>query len=148
MYHLSIYKNNSSVDTLNKSLSLVSSLECDIAQEYDIYNPIFLVDENLVLTGNYAFCSELSLYYYITGQSIKGHLLNVTCECDYLMSFKNKILNGFCIAERSSSNYNMDLIDPLIPNKPLSNYYYLKFPYEFKPDRANIIMQIGGNRNA
>lgn len=148
LFTIKIYKNNSSVNSLNKSITLLESLQCEVSDEFDIYNPEFLFDTNALITGDYVYCNDLNKYYYILTQKIKGNFKVVSCTCDYLMSYKQNILNGKCIALRSSSHYNMNIIDPLISNNPLSKYYYLKFPYTFAQSGANIIMQIGGNRNA
>lgn len=148
MFTVKIYKNNSSVNTLTKSITLLETLQCEVSNEFDIYNPEFLFDTNALITGDYVYCTDLNKYYYIATQRIDGNFKKISCTCDYIMSFKQQILNGKCIAQRSSSDYNMNIIDPLIPNSPLSNFYYLKFPYTFAQTGANIIMQIGGNRNA
>lgn len=145
---IKLYKNNSSINTLNKSLTCLANYTCQITDVFDIYNPTFIISVRVPIDGDYIYCSDTKYYYYITDLKIEGNLIYIYCECDYLMSFKSQIMSSMCIAVRSSSHYNPNIKDSLIADDNSTNYNFLKFNYSFLQSKDNIIMQIGGARNA
>lgn len=131
-----IFYNNKEENIVVKKENITPLFEIDgtLREGCSIYNPVIQIKTygkdftnngavqsielaNLI-KANYAYVEDFSRYYYI--DDIIGEYSNVATlflKCDVLMSFKDyfKELNVF--ANRNEYNYNLSIVDNLIPSK-------------------------------
>lgn len=116
---VSFYRNMSDKKTLNKSISKIKDVECNIKEPCSLLRP-FVTMLKSELPGwnraNYAYIAEFDRYYYMGQPTITtAGRLEVQLEVDPLMSNKAGILGITCIIERSESVYNKMIKDELAP---------------------------------
>lgn len=104
---ITFYKNISSDNTINKSLSLVHDvIECVVKQPISIINPIVTIEYNSDINKNcnYVYIEDFNRYYYVTDmQPLTGSRLQIELKVDVLMSFKTQILSLPCIVDKQQS---------------------------------------------
>lgn len=127
---VSFYTNNSDNRHMLKDLTLLSqsAIECDVYEPTDIINPVLTVDKDLVdLTKtNYCYIEEFGRYYFINDISGEaGNIAKFVCHVDVLETYNDEIRNCPMIAERSSSHYNLYLVDQhrIFKSYPLNTYH-------------------------
>ena len=121
---ITLYRNNSERNCVNKVLSNARILNGSLRDETSIKTPVIKVagDENTVFY-NYAFIDEFNRYYFITDiKSIRNGIWEISFLCDVLMSFKNDILNSYAVIEHTTehdtSNYlSSDIWTTLVKDK-------------------------------
>ena len=106
---IQLYKNNSSNNTMTKSLTPVTTISGTLKDECSIIDPEILVaGTSQFINANYAYIPEFNRYYYINNITIvKNGLYRLSLHSDVLMSFKNSIKGMNAIVARSSDNSNM-----------------------------------------
>ena len=91
-----------------------SNISCDVYGKVDRINPSIIVDSAQIDLSdcNYMSIPEFGRFYFITsitGKSAKTKI--ATGHVDVLHTYKDQIRQCPCIAERSTSKYNMYLAD-------------------------------------
>lgn len=114
-----LYQNNSSRETLNKSLSEVASYECDFYQATpveDVQLILSYTDLSPVINCNYFYVEELGRYYYLTGRTLGTNKRAViTGHVDVCMTYKSDIYNTTAFVDRNEFLYNDYFTDSLMP---------------------------------
>jgi len=116
--------------TLNKSPELGQEFPCRIKGDCDIEKPVFVLNaHNGYINSNYLYCKTWDKYYFITQPPTvsEGGTMELVCEEDYLMSYKDTISNSSQLVTRQENVYNMDLPDTLLPLKQEKDYYGRNF---------------------
>lgn len=90
MNNLTIYKNKSNQNVINKRIDLVSELKCKFKDDIDILNPALLVKN--YKGGNYCYISDFERYYYIDDVALlKGGVYQLHCSVDVLKSYADDL---------------------------------------------------------
>lgn len=137
---VSFYNNSSERNILNKSISKINELDIVMKDTFNIKNPNVLVSNNDIKTlGNYIYIESVDRYYFIDRYEIlNNNLIRLYMTCDYLMTFKDVILNssGYVTQSKNIQNYasEYNVLDTLeqkvdnfsdVENKFSNNKIYL-----------------------
>lgn len=106
--NVSFYNTSSDPRMINKKLTLVSSLNCDLLDSTDITKPVILTGNPAALHNvNYMYIADFSRYYFVKTEIVNGSICKITGNCDVLMSFKSGVLATKILLDRTSNdNYN------------------------------------------
>lgn len=99
---------------LDKTVNDIATLTGTLRVETSIIDPIILVDCNLsdYLGANYLTVPTFGRSYFINNiRSIRAGLVEFTCHCDVISSFKTQIRTNNAIIKRSERNWNLYLND-------------------------------------
>ena len=112
----------------------------------DILNVEIEIEYNAVnITKNYAFIPEFGRFYYFRKPpTIEGKRIVLHLHGDSLYNFRNNIYNSYCVAERSSSNYDLMLPDSVVMGEQGYNIFNRVLPYKFHPEAGEYILTIAG----
>lgn len=114
---ITLYNNASDMRVVNKALTLVATLNSvQLTDSVNVEDPIFLVDlSGSYISANYVYCETLKRYYVITGcEIVNGNQMRISCHVDVRMSFKNNLLASSIVADRSTSNADAYVPDPMV----------------------------------
>lgn len=136
-------------NVINKSYSQIADLNASQAnEEISIDAPEIIINySQSYLSCNYCYIPEFSRFYYVRNKAvINGNQLRFSLESDPLMSFKDSIFNSSCIAERSTSAPNMNIVDNLVSFKPIPERRYTKINTAFTPSASggSYVLTLGG----
>lgn len=109
---ITLYKNNSERNCVNKILTNPRILNGTLRQETSIKTPVITIAGDADTPFfNYAYIEEFLRYYFITDiKSIRNGVWEVSFLCDVLMSFKNDILNSFAIIDHTTEHDTSDYL--------------------------------------
>lgn len=111
----------------------------------DVLNPIITMAYNAYHVNiNYAYIADFGRYYFVENYVIDGDLVHIKLHVDVLYTYRNVIMNSQCIAARSSSNYNVNLVDNMIQAEEGYRYNITQLPYEFDPSSGSYILMVTG----
>lgn len=89
------------------------NVEIALKNDIDFINPTFYLD---IKYKNYNYLKWDNRYYYINNKSIVNlNTVALSCNIDYLRTYKTNIQNTNAFVIYSSSNYDTDLIDVRVP---------------------------------
>ena len=142
------YKNKSPLNNVSRVLSDAVTKSGFLREGSDILSPDVTLEYNSTfLTYNYAYIADYGRYYYYNGApSIEGKTMVVHLKADSLYNYLSEVLAADCIAERSSSNYNMFLKDSALLGEVGYKYFSRSFTggASFTPERGKYILMTGG----
>lgn len=102
--NIKLYKNNSNNNVLNKKITLINEYNILLKDNVDVYRPIIKIKTELLNKCNYVFIQDFNRYYYVVNKrSINIEIIELTLECDVLMSFREQILNLKCIIDKQEN---------------------------------------------
>lgn len=96
---LNLYINESSDNTINKTLSNVLTFSnVRLKNDFDVTNPYFILSgDNIINNYNYVHLPELNRYYFVDSvESVRHGLYKLNCSVDLLETYKSDILNSNC----------------------------------------------------
>lgn len=115
--------------------------------EFDIENPIITVDSaasNITLY-NYVYIEDYNRYYFVTRHKcVRTGIYELTCEEDYLYTWKNTIYNWTVELERGQYDYNLYFKDEAFMALEGHNLNVLEFPNALPNGKHNILIVNGG----
>ena len=127
------YNNKSDARYLNKSIDLkYDNIPIDVLTPASVVRPVLKVSSGLIgQSVNYVYVEELERYYFIRNWIMENGHVQLECEVDVLMSFKDSIKKQNVIVARQENAYNLYQVDSkmVIYNTPV--YRVLKFPGGF-----------------
>lgn len=89
-----------------------TDVQCVLKEDTSIENPVFIV--NTPMPG-YTYVQAFTDYFFVSDiVNLDAHRAEVHCTLDVLATYKNTIMNYTAFVERSESNYDEFLIDPLL----------------------------------
>ena len=124
---LDLYRTPSDERMINKKLNEKFSFDkINLKQDCSITHPVFILgktssSEPMDTVGwwrkfNYCFCSNLDRYYFIRNVIyLKTGLVELQCDVDPLMSFKDDILNSTQLVTRQENKQQKYLPDQSLP---------------------------------
>lgn len=112
----------------------------------DIFSPEIEVEYNAAyLQKNYAHIPEYGRYYYFSEPpTIEGKKMILHLMADSLYNFRSVILSSQCIAERSSSSFDLYLTDEAVASEAGYTYFSYSLPYTFHPESGKYILAVAG----
>ena len=148
MIEVKLYQNYSDPFVIHKKLSLVDTVNCELTEVCELDAPELLLDMNEtdIAKYNYCYIQTFGRYYFCHTQVVNGNQMRIICESDPLTSFFSDYANSSCIAERSSSNYNPEMVDDLLPFKSQPFYDFRTLETGFTPSSSGgcYILTVGG----
>lgn len=102
--NIKLYRNESNNNVLNKKITLINEYNILLKDNVDVYRPIIKIKTELLNNCNYVFIQDFNRYYYVVNKrSINIEIIELTLECDVLMSFREHILNLKCIIDKQEN---------------------------------------------
>ena len=145
---ITLYNQSLPTDRLTRSMSGAVTLTGYLREACDILTPSIRINYDAALVSkNYAYIPDFHRYYYYEKPpSIEGDIMVLHLYADSLYNYRNEILNADCIAERSSSNFNLFLKDSALLGEVGYEYFSRSFSggASFTPDHGNYILMTGG----
>lgn len=143
-----LYQSPGERNVLNRQLTQIASLDCEIIEPFDIESPELLINANdSYLNIDYVYISKFGRYYFRNDLRIEnGNQFRFLLESDPLMSFKSQILNSQVVAKRSTSRPNPEIVDNMVSFKDIPTYEYRECPTGFTPDGSGecYVLTLGG----
>ena len=98
--------------TLQPGTTGSTQISCVLKEETSIRNPSFILADPM---PSITYVQAFGNYYFVTDIiNIDAHRAEVACSLDVLATYKSSILNYTAFVERSASNYDVMLRDPLL----------------------------------
>jgi hypothetical protein len=107
-------------------------------------NPTIIISPDAYSSAcNYGYLSDTGRYYYVADVEFSQQRVLLHLKVDVLKSFASGILSSECIANRSSSKYNVYLDDNYYPRLEYSNVFTKSFPISFSKSLKYLLI-VGG----
>ena len=141
-----LYTNTKPLNNLSRSLSAVGTITGTLREGCSILNPDITVEYNgAYLAANYAYIADFGRYYYFReAPTIQGKTMVLHLHVDVLYTYRAQIMAASCIAERSSSNFDLMLPDSAYAEEAGYYYHSVSLPYSFRPDAGTYIISVTG----
>lgn len=145
---INLYQNIFALNRCARSLNNPLAISGFLRDDCDIFAPDIEVEYNAAyLQYNYAFIPEYNRYYsFKESPTVSGKKMILHLEADSLWNWKNVIMNSQCIAERSSSNFDVMIEDSAVLSVAGYTYFSRSLPYEFKPDHGTYVLMVAGGQ--
>lgn len=106
------YHSTSDKRKVDKSLTNITTLSCDVIDDTSILNPRLKIKYNSnLLSSNYIYIPSFNRYYFITNITTSKGYLWIDATVDVLMSFKTEIKATKAIIKRQERKFNKYLND-------------------------------------
>lgn len=118
------YNNRSDNRKLSKSITQLSSTDCQLKQDCSLLRPELVVSHSalpLYNQCNYMFIPDFGRYYYCELKAMAGDMIGVSGKVDVLMSHAANIRALQCTILRQQSKFNPYIVDPFVPSKAQRN---------------------------
>lgn len=137
---------------VHKNLSILGSYTGSLKEDCDMEQPTIMVQvpEGTIQQANYAAMSagtelERTYYYFIKDKVMhRSGIVELTLECDYLMTFEDEIKNLVCTVDRTSYQdvTNAYLVDNEYQILACENIVTKNFPIGFE-DESMVLLTVG-----
>lgn len=142
------YKNASDPRVVSKNITLLSTNSCQVVDPCSLVNPsIKVLKDDTLIPSNYMYIEKFGRYYFITETTFDGQFMIFTGHSDWRMSFQNQLLSGQIVVDRSSSNSDAYVPDPMVTVKDSITTYIRKMassPFTGPSGSNNYVLTIGG----
>lgn len=113
---VSCYVNSSSENTINKNITKIKDIKCQIFQPLDILHPtLILRNDNNLLDCNYIYIPKFHRFYFARFITQKGGQMVAECNVDVLESWKDELSSLITPIIRQENVYNLYLNDSKMP---------------------------------
>lgn len=147
MIEVILYNSSDDPAVLRKNLTDAISCQCSFYGEFSKESPSIILDQTAAKQSrNYCFIPSYGRYYFINSTSIQNnHKLILELQEDYLMSFKDQILNSQIIADRSASAWEPYIPDDVVHDSGKIRIYQRKLNKVFSNSSGNnYVLMVGG----
>lgn len=128
-YQVKLYKNSSGDHHLNKAITHIADVDCEIKNPEDKENPeIFIAASDAYFGVNYIEIPAFNRFYYATPLTGRGQTITYKCQSDVLMSFKTGIRNAPAVISRNPWHWDLYVHDPKMPVEARTASAVIKFP--------------------
>lgn len=145
-----LYKNTIPKSHMRRTLTAPLTLSGEPRSDdtLDVLNPVIRVKyDPQILQYNFVLIPALhNRYYHVQKMVIIGKSIEITLHVDVLYTYRHIIAASQCIAERSSSHYDVFLADGAVVESTGYRYYSRSLPYEFRPDAGSYILFVAGGQ--
>lgn len=141
-----LYQNRTAVNRSTRALTPIAAISGFLREGCNILNPDIRVEYNSAyLTANYAYIADFGRYYFFReAPTIEGKIMVLHLHVDVLYTYRQQIMAAPCIAERSSSNFDLMLPDDAYAEEAGYYYHSLSLPYTFRPDHGIYVLSTTG----
>lgn len=142
-----LYQNHSDPNVVYKSITLISTNNCQLTGGCQLDAPVLLLDmQSNIKNFNYMYIEEFGRYYHCIATIVNGNQMQIIGWTDVLMSFWNQFKNSQCVAQRSSNMGNPEIEDELMPFESQPEYIYRRSSFAFTPSSSGgcYILTVGG----
>ena len=121
------YTTGDNPNVMDKSLTQLSSLDCDIKEPVNKERPEIYVTGNLIGV-NYAYIADFGRYYFVYPTGEHANTTRLQLESDPLMSFSTAILASPAVVARNPWHFDLYVPDNNLPIEARTASAVLKFP--------------------
>jgi hypothetical protein len=143
-----LYKNRIPLNHISRSLAdaLTITGEPHDADNLDILNPEITLKYNATyLQYNYCYIPDFGRYYSFSAPpTITKKTITLHLHVDVLYTYRSVIMQSQCIAERSSSNYELMAEDGAVTALAGYELFSRSLPYSFRPDAGTYVLTVAG----
>lgn len=125
--NVKFYITGDNPNVMNKSLTQIASVDCDIKEPVNKERPEIYVSGNLIGV-NYAYIAEFGRYYFVYPTGEHAITTRLQLESDPLMSFKAGILASPAVVARNPWHFDLYVPDNNLPIEARTASAVLKFP--------------------
>ena len=125
--NVKFYITGDNPNVMNKSLTQIASVDCDIKEPVNKERPEVYVSGNLIGV-NYAYIAEFGRYYFVYPTGEHAITTRLQLESDPLMSFKVGILACPAVVARNPWHFDLYVPDNNLPIEARTASAVLKFP--------------------
>ena len=144
---ITLYNNSSAENVVHKKLSTITTLNGTLKENVNMENVIVTVPYvNGYASINYAYIPDFKRYYHVSVDVLSGLRLRLNMRSDALTSFWSQYSQSPCIAKRSSSNINSDIVDNKTPFGSQPKFIHRKMGTGFTPSSSGYcyVLTLGG----
>lgn len=144
-----LYQNIKPLNHITRTFTLPVALVGNLRDGCDIIDPDIEVEYNSAFFSyNYAYIADFGdrYYYFREAPTIEGKKMILHLTADSLYNWRTIIMKSQCIAERSSSLYDVFLADSAVTDSTGYRYYSRSLPYEFRPDYGSYVLFVAGGQ--
>lgn len=134
--YVKFYITGDNPNVMNKSLTQIASVDCDIKEPVNKERPEVYVSGNLIGV-NYAYIAEFGRYYFVYPTGEHAITTRLQLESDPLMSFKVGILACPAVVARNPWHFDLYVPDNNLPIEARTASAILNFPEQTKFDGRN-----------
>ena len=142
-----LYNNYSNQNVVNKKKTLLTTLVGDLKENVNM--------ESIVVTIpyfpnyaqlNYCYIPEFARYYFCEVEVMNGRRLKISGTSDPLSSFWGTVKTSPCIAKRSATVVNKDIVDKTFVWSPQPKIIHRKMGTAFTPSSSGdcYVLTLGG----
>ena len=103
--------------TLQPSTTGSTQVTCVLKEETSIRNPSFILADPM---PQVTYVQAFGNYYFVTDIiNMDAHRAEVVCSLDVLATYRSSILSYTAFVERSASNYDVYINDPLLSSRQI-----------------------------
>lgn len=113
-FNIVLQTTTSEKNRMDKTVTDIATYSGTLRADTSIVDPVFLIECDLanVVHANYLTVQAFGRSYFINNiRSMRAGLVEFTCHCDVLSSFKAQIRTNNAIMHRSERNWNLYLND-------------------------------------
>ena len=113
-FNIVLQTTTSEKNRMDKTTADLATYSGTLRADTSIVDPVFLVECDLanVVHANYLTVQAFGRSYFINNiRSMRAGLVEFSCHCDVLSSFKTQIRQNHAIMHRSERNWNLYLND-------------------------------------
>ena len=113
-FNIVLQSTTSEKNRMDKTVTDIATYSGTLRADTSIVDPVFLVECDLAnaVHANYLTVQAFGRSYFINNiRSMRAGLVEFTCHCDVLSSFKTQIMQNHAIMHRSERNWNLYLND-------------------------------------
>lgn len=142
-FNLSLYRNESEPERLEKNLVEVITLTGNLKDKTSIEDPVITVQLDGVPSFNYAYIAEFSRYYFLSEAPIcvSANLWELHFHVDVLFTYRQEISNCDALISRQEKSFNLYMNDPEIATTQNSFTHIKKIGSFLRLPRNIIITQ-------
>ena len=144
---ITLYQNSKPLNHTSRTFTSPVTISGFLRDGCDIFDPEIEIEYNAsLLSYNYAQIPDYGnrFYYFRESPTIEGKRIILHLSADSFYNWKSVIMKSQCIAERSSSNFELMLEDPAVCSLAGYELFSRSLPYEFRPDQGVYILTVAG----
>ena len=123
-----MYKNDSSKNTVTKTLTFVDSMTIDFNTVIKYHSMSLIMKSGLRdYQFNYVYMPMLKRYYYVTSVTLTNDTKQIDLVEDVLMSWDELIRSQTAFVTRNENTYNADLYDDRYPDLVSKDYHITEY---------------------
>ena len=133
-FNIVLQSTTSEKNRMDKTITDIATYSGTLRTDTSIVDPVFLIECDLasVVNANYLTVQAFGRSYFINNiRSMRAGLVEFSCHCDVLSSFKAQIRQNHAIMHRSERNWNLYLNDGSLKMKQNPSITTQKFAETF-----------------